>query len=101
MNNHEKLERVAGDLLETILRQGLEKLSYAAIARKSMVSRAWMYKYLGRDKKSLIRFSAEIVGTMFAELDTPFKAKNAEEWVKKVQEGTHQFATDVHKSPFL
>ena len=53
-------------ILEIIEKDGLLGVTHSKISRKSGVSRAWMYEYIGKEKSSLIEFAAEMLAGYFA-----------------------------------
>lgn len=49
-------------ILEIIEHDGLLGVTHSKVARKSKVSRAWIYEYIGKEKSALIEFAADVFG---------------------------------------
>lgn len=65
-NKSEKQIKVSEAVLEIIAREGLNGLSHSKVSRRSGVSRAWIYEYLGADKQGLIAHAAEVLAEDFS-----------------------------------
>jgi hypothetical protein len=46
--------------------QGLSGVTHSKVARRSKVSRGWIYEYIGKEKSDLTRFAAEVFAEEFA-----------------------------------
>jgi len=64
-----KFERFEEVALKVIAERGLRGLNVSYIASKAGISRAWIYKYVGREKNQLIKAAAVGLGRRFARLD--------------------------------
>jgi AcrR family transcriptional regulator len=62
-----RFHRVAWSVAVSLLRGGPDQLRIAEVARRADVSRAWVYKYLGRDKESLLAFTVNLYARAFGE----------------------------------
>lgn len=83
-----KFERFEEAALKVIAERGLRGLNVSYIASKAGLSRAWIYKYVGRDRQQLIKAAAMGLGRRFARLDQgPIEGKSAEAQLKAWREG--------------
>lgn len=64
-----KFERFEEVALRVIAERGLHGLNVSYIATKAGLSRAWIYKYVGRERNKLIKAAAMGFGRRFARLD--------------------------------
>src|SRR5262245_48455183 len=64
--------------MEIIERDGLLGVNHSEVARRSKISRAWLYEYIGRDKNSLIEFAAEEFGAHISGAADPLPTTRAE-----------------------
>lgn len=64
-----KFERFEEVALKVIAERGLYGLNVSYIAKKAGLSRAWIYKYIGRERNKLIQAAAVGLGRRFARLD--------------------------------
>jgi AcrR family transcriptional regulator len=64
-----KFERFEEVALKVIAERGLHGLNVSYIAKKANLSRAWIYKYIGRERSQLIKVAAVGLGRRFARLD--------------------------------
>jgi hypothetical protein len=83
-----KQRAVSKAVLEIVEMQGLSGITHSKVSRRSKVSRAWIYEYIGKEKVDLAKFAAQIFGEQFARVggDLP---KNASEIRRQLDEGIH------------
>ncbi len=62
MDKLDKFKRVARAVLKLLYLEGKSGLSYTKVSREAKVSRAWLYKYVGKQTKDLLNFSADHFG---------------------------------------
>lgn len=99
-NKEQKQIAVSKAILEIIEKDGLLGVTHSKISRKSKVSRAWIYEYVGKEKTSLVHFAAEELASNFArvEFDLP---KNKQELQKNLEEAVQFLFEEVEQNPGL
>ena len=83
----DKTRRVASATLNLLLQHGIRSLNPTRVARSANVSRAWIYKYIGGSKDSLMDFAADYYGKLYSRLDSPFSDENDMAWIANELEG--------------
>jgi AcrR family transcriptional regulator len=83
-SKEEKQRAISMATLEVIDKEGITGITYSKVARKSGVSRAWIYEYVGKDKKALIEFAADVLASHFsrARLEIPKTKEELENQLK-------------------
>lgn len=76
-----KMARVAERTAWLLLRHGTDGVSFAKVARSSEVSRAWLYKYIGKERQDLIDFMADHLAAELGKLDSRPRTDSREGWV--------------------
>jgi hypothetical protein len=76
-------ETVAEKTLRIAWLRGLESVNHSEVSRAAGVSRAWLYKYVGRSSEDVIKFAADYWGKVFSRLDTPPCLGTREEWLEQ------------------
>jgi AcrR family transcriptional regulator len=95
----ERFARVAQAVVTVLLRTGPTGLTYARVARRAGVSRAWLYKYFDKDRDALIEHAIASFGQAFAGVaespsaDLPFR--------ERVLRGTRQGLDDALAAPWV
>jgi AcrR family transcriptional regulator len=81
----EKQMAVSIATLQIIEKDGLSGVTHSKVARKSGVSRAWIYEYIGKDKNAFIEFAADTIAAHLARItiDLPSDRKVLESQVKE------------------
>jgi hypothetical protein len=64
--------------LEVIEKDGLNGVTHSKVARRSGVSRAWIYEYIGKEKGALIEFAADVFAGYFAKSNLPLPQSKSE-----------------------
>ena len=95
-----RFHAVSEAVVRSLLRGGPDDLRYATIARNAGVSRAWLYKYFGKDTSELLHFAARLFGEAFVDLDRPIEADDAEAWREEVVANTLRGFADVEAHPW-
>lgn len=97
-----KLSRVADAVARALLRAARpEAIPYSAIARGAGVSRGWIYKYLGTDRRALLDFVASHFARDFGELGERRSYRDAADWVDGVVASNRKALRDVLRWPFV
>lgn len=99
-SKEDKQRAVSKAILEVIEKDGLTGITHSKVSRKSGVSRAWIYEYVGKQKNDLIEFGAEAFASDFvrAKLELP---KNREQLEKQLKEGIDFVFNTVALDPVI
>lgn len=95
-----RYQRVAEAIIGLLLRGGPDSLRYATIARRAEVSRAWLYKYFGKDRDALLAFAVKLFGDRFAEVDRSLAADDVPTWRDNVLDATRRGLADTAAAPW-
>ncbi len=84
-NKEEKQFAVSKAILDIIDRDGVLGVTHSKVSRKSGVSRAWVYEYIGKDKNHLIEFATKVFATYFSreKIELPRTRAQLEEQLKE------------------
>lgn len=96
-----RFQRVAAAVIELVGERGAEGLQYAEVAGRAGVSRAWLYKYFGRDRDTLVAFAARTLGDAFIEHDQDRSGLASHEWRDVIASATRQGLEDAVQAPIL
>ncbi len=97
-----KFDQAARTAIEMLAMFGMERITISALARKSGVSRPWIYKYIGSDPGAIVDLAIKSMGEAFTELNRPaFEAKDFDAWNTEVALGTRALFEDVRRIPAL
>lgn len=66
-----KLDRVAFAVIKTLTESPHRKLNVSVLAKRANVSRAWIYKYMGRTPTEIALTSIDALAPMITETGTP------------------------------
>jgi AcrR family transcriptional regulator len=75
-----KMAKAAEACLRLIAAQGLGAVSFARVAREAGLTRPWLYKYVGRSKKSLMEHAVDHFGNILVLLEERPNPKSSAEW---------------------
>lgn len=81
-------------ILELINSDGLSGITHSKISRRSGVSRAWMYEYIGKEKQALIEFAANVFGAYITKANEVTLPQSRAELFERLEEDT-QFLFDA------
>jgi len=101
LSKEERFERVTQAVVTSLLSDGLGGLRHATLARRSGVSRQWIYKYLGRDHEDILEHAARTVAEAFVGFEIRFNGETLEEWREWLAEGTRQGLLDSERDPWV
>ena len=92
-----KIKKVAEAMLNLIFLHGTDAVTPTRLARAAGVSRSWIYKYLGGSQASLLDFSVQHFGEMFAEVNVPLDISSPAAYIKDQEESFGRLidATDM------
>lgn len=96
-----KFQAVAQGIFQILIRGGFENLSHTRVAEASGVSRAWLYKYIGKNPNDLIAYSLDAIGKEFAKSDGLLNPADADELRKNLFDGTFHMLRDAAENPSL
>jgi DNA-binding transcriptional regulator YbjK len=88
-------------VLEVIEKDGLLGVTHSKVARKSGVSRAWIYEYIGKEKSALTEFAADVFAGHFARVKITDLPKTKDELEERLKEGIDFLFASVELSPVL
>ncbi len=96
-----KFEAVAKAIFAILIRGGVENLSHTRVAKISKVSRAWIYKYIGKNSDQLVAYSLDAIGKEFAKIDSLLDQKNSEDVRRSIFRGTFRMLADSAENPAM
>ncbi len=99
-NKQDKQFKVSQAVLELVEKDGLNGLTYSKVARRSGVSRAWIYEYVGAAKPALTAFAAEVLAHHFSRADRALP-KTRPELEKQLQDGVEFLFDSAAVSPVV
>lgn len=88
-------------ILEIIESDGLLGVTHSKVARKSKVSRAWIYEYIGKEKNSLIEFGADVFAAHLSRVALTAIPKTKEELKKQIEDGEKFLFDSVEQNPVI
>jgi hypothetical protein len=95
----EKMIRVAESSLELLHEKGPDGLIYAEVARRSAVSRPWLYKYFGGGHGPLIQFASRHFFKLLADMAPAQPHLSKREWLEKLMRNNDRLLTYSAKYP--
>lgn len=96
----EKQMAVSLAVLEIIEQDGLAAVTHSKVARRSKVSRAWIYEYIGQNKLAFIEFAAETMAQYFSRIELNLPTNN-EDLQKKLSEGVDFLFNSTMQNPVI
>jgi len=96
-----KVFAVSVAILEVIDAEGLLGVTHSKVARRSGVSRAWIYEYLGKDKGALIEFAANVFGEYITKAEQNGLPQTRAELVRHLEEDTEFLFDAIAGKPAL
>lgn len=86
-------------ILEIIESDGLLKVTHSKVSRKSKVSRAWIYEYIGKEKNELVEFGADVFAGHLARVALTELPKTKDELQSQAKEGVKFLFDSVEQNP--
>src|SRR5687768_5861286 len=96
-----KIQAVAKAIFTILIRGGMENLSHTRVAEVSKVSRAWIYKYIGKNPEDLIAYSLDTIGKEFAKVDGLLGKTTADDVRQDLFEGMFRMLLHTKENPAL
>jgi hypothetical protein len=96
-----KFQAVAEAIFTILIRGGIENLSHTRVAEVSQVSRAWVYKYIGKTSEALIAFSLDTIGKEFTKGGVLLPQQTADDVRTSLFQGTFRMLANSEKNPAL
>lgn len=96
-----KFQAVAEAIFTILIRGGIENLSHTRVAEVSKVSRAWVYKYIGKTSEELIAFSLDAIGKEFAKVGVLLAQQSADDVRTSLFQGMFRMLANSEKNPAL
>ncbi|WP_413294829.1 TetR/AcrR family transcriptional regulator [Bdellovibrio sp. HCB185ZH] len=100
-SKEQKQVAVSLAILEVIERDGLNGVTHSKVSRKSGVSRAWIYEYIGKEKSDLIEYAGEVFTSFFARTKKADRPKTRAELMQRLEEGTEFVFQAVQANPVI
>lgn len=94
-----KFQKVAEAIFRVLLQRGPGELSHSQISSQSGVSRAWLYKYIGKSREELAQFSLDLIGKQFARMENLLNQNDPDETTLSLTHGTLTMLQDAGASP--
>lgn len=88
-------------ILELINTDGLSGVTHSKVSRRSGVSRAWIYEYIGKEKPALIEFAANVFGAYITKADEGALPQSREALLKQLKEDTHFLFDAIGANPAI
>ena len=88
-------------ILEVIESDGLLGVTHSKISRKSKVSRAWIYEYIGNEKSALIEFGADVFAGHMARVALVELPKTKESLHLQMKEGVGFLFDSAEQNPLI
>lgn len=100
-SKEQKFHEVAVALASLLNTVGPLKISHSQIAKKSAVSRAWIYKYIGANHDDLISFAIEHLGKKVTETDRLEPVNSKDELINHITNGVERMLDNTERYPWL
>lgn len=97
----DKYLKVSNAVMQIVAKDGLLKLNVSKVSKLSGVSRPWIYQYMGKDRKKLISYSAQICADFFARSHISIELNSIEELKLKLRQGAEFALATCLKNPSL
>ncbi len=88
-------------ILEVIEKEGILGVTHSKVSRKSGVSRAWIYEYIGKEKDALIEFGADVFGGYFTRADVVGFPREKNAIQAQLREGGHFLLDTAASNPLI
>jgi len=98
---NEKHNKVSIAILEIISQKGIEELNISSVAKKSSVSRAWIYQYMGKSKDDLMSIATENCASFFARSTISVELNSKDDLVEKLIDATNFIVTACTENPIF
>lgn len=97
-----KLNQVAFAVIRMLAESPNQKLNISALAKQTSVSRAWIYKYMGRTTTEVVVSSIDALAPMITEVGSPRKKiKSPHVWVRNLLRSLNQTMIEATEYPEL
>ncbi len=97
----EKFHAVSVALGALLNKIGPTQITVTQVAKKAQVSRAWIYKYVGKDREDLIRFALEEIGKDVTQRDIGDVINSRDDLVKSIIDGVDRLFQRTNDYPWL
>jgi len=88
-------------ILEVIEKDGILGVTHSKVSRKSGVSRAWIYEYIGKEKDALIEFGADVFAGYFTRADVVGFPKEKNAIQSQLREGGNFLLDTASSNPLI
>ncbi len=101
-SKEEKYITIYKECLKLINEKDLRFVTHSTLSRRTKISRAWIYKYLGIKKENIIRGACKHFGNMFAEISLqPKKISNAQDMIDDLHHGSRNNLEFALNHPYI
>ena len=88
-------------ILEIIESDGLLGVTHSKVSRKSKVSRAWIYEYIGKEKSALIEYGADVFAGYLARVTLTELPKTKQALQTQLKEGVAFLFDSTEQNPLI
>lgn len=88
-SKEDKQIAVSRAILEILEKDGFLGVTHSKISRKSGVSRAWIYEYIGKAKGDLVDFATDVFASYFSRTKMARFPKSKEDFLDQMGDGVH------------
>lgn len=96
-----KIKKVSEVVFSILVNSGITGLTHAQVARLSGISRSWLYKYIGSDKKDLMKFAIQCLGEQLTTQDVQDRIETKEDYIQSILRGMERMFENTTKYPFF
>ncbi len=100
-SKEEKFHAVSVALGALLNKTGAGKITVTQVAKRANVSRAWIYKYVGKDSEDLIRFAIEHLGQDITQRDLTDVIRSRKELVTSVTSAMDRIFDKTREYPWF
>lgn len=101
LGKQERSDRVGRALAEIVAKHGVTRINISALAKRAGVSRAWIYKYIGRDQSSMFQHFIEEFGRRFATVPSAERHLTVAAWIRGRLESAERFLEEAQRQPWI
>ncbi len=88
-------------ILEIIENDGLLGVTHSKVSRKSKISRAWIYEYIGKEKSALIEFATDVFAGYITRITLAELPQTREALEAQLKEGVEFLFNSVEQNPLI
>ena len=101
-SKEEKYIRIYEECLKLIHEKDLRAINHSTLSRRTQISRAWIYKYLGIKRESIIKGACKYFGHLFTEISLQEKViSSLEDLQADLHHGSRNNLEFALKHPYI